>query len=83
MTQNTLFLGNSECFRESSSILNKNLTQLTNIEPGKNDNTVLLDDSNGNKFFNNSIINNINDGLTMTSLVKSIYELLLIMFLIR
>lgn len=73
MTQNTLFLGNSECFRESSSIMNKNLTQLTNIEPGKND-TILIDDSNGNKFFDNSIINNINSGLTMTSLIKSIFE---------
>ena len=66
-TQNTLFLGSSNDFG-GSSILNKNITHITGIGQSKNE--TLYDYSNGKKFFDSSVVNNINAGMTMTSLAQ-------------
>lgn len=66
ITQNTLFLGSSNCFRDSS-MMNKNITHITGIGQSKND--TIYDYSNGKKFFDSSVVGNINSGITMTSLV--------------
>jgi hypothetical protein len=63
IASNTLYLGNSNNFEASNSLLNKNIT-INN----QNKNETLYDYNN--KFFDNSIINNINSGITMTTLLK-------------
>ena len=69
-TQNTLFLGNSTVFKgDSSSIMNKNITHITEINNNKNDNSII--DYNGKKIFDASVINNINNGITMTSIIQN------------
>ena len=73
LTQNTLFLGNSTNFQgDQSSILNKNITHVT----GMNNNSLIknegtLYDYTGKKIFDNSTINNINSGITMTSIAQN------------
>ena len=73
LTQNTLFLGNSTNFQgDQSSILNKNITHVT----GMNNNSMIknegtLYDYTGKKIFDNSTINNINSGITMTSIAQN------------
>lgn len=75
ITQNTLFMASSGCFRDSSTIVNKNMNSITGLGQSKIvQNDTLYDYSNGNKFFDNSIINNINSGITMTSLAPNIGE---------
>ena len=70
ITQNTLFLGNSTVFKgDSSSIMNKNITHITGLDGNKND--TICDYSNGKKIFDSSVINNINSGITMTSLIQN------------
>ena len=74
LTQNTLFLGNSTNFQgDQSSILNKNITHITGINNNsliKNDGGTLYDYT-GKKIFDNSTINNINGGITMTSIAQN------------
>lgn len=69
-------MGSSGCFKDSSTILNKNVTNITGLGQSKidNKNDTIYDYSNGKKFFDNSIINNINSGITMTSLAPNIDE---------
>ena len=65
ITQNTI-LGNSNCFKDSS-ILNKNITNITGLAQSKNE--TLYDYSNGKKFFDNSVVGDINFGISMNSLI--------------
>ena len=69
-------MGSSGCFKDSSTILNKNVANITGLAQSKidNKNDTIYDYSNGKKFFDNSIINNINSGITMTSLAPNIGE---------
>jgi len=66
-------LGNSTNFQgDQSSILNKNITHVT----GMNNNSLIknegtLYDYTGKKIFDNSTINNINSGITMTSIAQN------------
>ena len=70
LTQNTLFLGNSTVFKgDSSSIMNKNITHITGINNNNKNDTII--DYNEKKIFDASVINNINSGITMTSIVQN------------
>ena len=70
LTQNTLFLGNSTVFNgDSSTILNKNITHITGINNNNKNDTII--DYNGKKIFDASDINNINSGISMTSIVQN------------
>ena len=70
LTQNTLFLGNSTVFNgDSSSILNKNITHITGMNSNNKNDTII--DYNGKKIFDASDINNINSGISMTSIVQN------------
>ena len=49
-------MGSSGCFKDSSTILNKNVTNITGLGQSKieNKNDTIYDYSNGKKFFDNS-----------------------------
>lgn len=64
LTQNTLF-SKDNYFKDSSSLLNKNAS-INCLEQSKSD--VFNKDSPNLKFFDNSVIRNINSGLTRNSL---------------
>ena len=50
-------MGSSGCFKDSSTILNKNVANITGLGQSKidNKNDTIYDYSNGKKFFDNSI----------------------------
>ena len=68
LTQNSIFSG-SNCFKDASSIINKNAS--INCLESNNDTLNKDLETGGSKFFDNSVIRNINSGLTRTSLAMN------------